>query len=198
MRPQITVIAVIVIALLAGFFVFSLKKDKNAQPANTAPQTQQQVAAKKQPESNPAPAAQAPVITRKEDSLWAKRCAGQDLKSCEVFQTLVLKQNNMRIAEVAISLPEGHEGSAKMAVILPLGIILSKGITVQVDNNAALKTPLYSCNNAGCLAHITLSPVLTKTMREGKTLNIVFLDSTHKKIKVEMALKGFSQALSEL
>ncbi|MCB1530554.1 MAG: invasion associated locus B family protein [Rhodospirillales bacterium] len=129
------------------------------------------------------------------NSAWVRRCIDKRQNQCEAFQSLVLKQNNMRIAEVAVSLPEGVTKDAKMAVVLPLGIVVGKGIALQVDENEALKIPVYSCGQDGCVSHMNLSPDFVKTMRAGKVLKIIFLDAKQKKIKVEMTLKGFSSAL---
>lgn len=128
---------------------------------------------------------------------WTKRCAEKDQKACEIFQRLIVKKNNMRLVEVAVSLLDNGQ-SARAGIVLPLGIMVAPGVALQVDEGTPHNAKIQSCTNGGCFALLDLPKSFVDAMRTGKLLNIGFLDGQKKQIKIEMSLNGFAGKLDQL
>lgn len=134
------------------------------------------------------------------EPFWAERCDktkkadGPKRGRCEISQSLVVKQNNQRFAEMAVSYPEG-KAKARGVVIAPLGILLQAGMTMKIDDGKPFKFQARYCDVSGCHAFVDLSEEILDTMRNGKKITISFHALNQKQINVQMSLEGFGKAL---
>lgn len=132
------------------------------------------------------------------DETWPMRCMGQGQSYCEIFQRLIEKDSGVRVAEFAIGFPEGSE-TARGAIILPLGIVLTEKSLLQVDEDGTVYGfDVRYCTQEGCFGFIDVGPDLLREMKMGGALNISFITMQGEAYTVELNLMGFTAALDKL
>lgn len=150
-------------------------------------------------QTNPAAGASATTAGQagKPTEFWAKRCNPDGEKYCEVFQRLSLKDSKQPLIEFAVGYPKNLE-TAQAAIVLPLGVILSEGVVLKVDDGAPAKANFRTCVTGGCFIVMNMPESFVSSMKTGKKMTVSFLDGTGKQINVEMSLEGFGQRLSDV
>lgn len=135
------------------------------------------------------------------DAPWSVRCEGEEQKvdkgRCEMFQRLVLKENGMRVAEMAIGFPSGKK-DARGALILPLGMMLAEGAQMKIDDGQLFKFNIRYCLKDGCYAFLNLNEKLLGLMRKGKTATIIFKMLDGKEAVIPLSLSGFTKAVEQI
>lgn len=138
---------------------------------------------------------------------WVTRC--DDIKDgdkvtgkyCEAFQRLSVMEKDaapetaQRLAEFAIGYPPGEKGKAKGALILPLGILVSKKTKISIDGKDVMEFATRYCDNSGCIAMMDLNNSILDRMRKGNNMTIHSEAFTGQPLEITMSLKGFSTAL---
>ena len=140
-----------------------------------------------------------PVASQDEQaSNWVKRCnelkEGEKTAHCEIFQRLIVKESGQRIAEFAIGFPKDKQG-ARGVMILPLGMLLTEGVKMQVDEGQAFRFDVRYCTANGCFAFLTMGDPVLNMLKKGDTANISFKTLDGKDFSLSMSLKGFSKSL---
>lgn len=130
------------------------------------------------------------------DTGWNKRCEAKDKKKCEIFQQLVEANSKSRVAEFAIS-PETAKGASGV-IVLPLGILLEKGVGMQIDNGKIYRFNVRYCTAAGCFAYVNLEKTLMTSMKSGGTAKFIFLAGNGQNVNLLLSLKGFNKAIEQL
>lgn len=153
----------------------------------------------------PAPAAAAAPQQQKQqisDTGWSTRCTKDKEKKCEMFARLETVPAKQRVAEVALGFPqhskEIKEGEAEGVIILPLGMLLPTGASIQVDDGKLSSFTPRFCNNGGCFSVVKFDKALLDSLAKGKTLNLLFKTAEGRSIKMGIALKGFDKALKDV
>lgn len=131
---------------------------------------------------------------------WASRCvsgARNTAPDCSVEQRVLLQQNGQLLAAVTVSL--SHDASMPMIFIqTPLGLALSKGVTLKLDNRGPVTLPLQTCDQSGCYAATKMSSDFLDGMRTGKTMELRFFANNNNPIRVPMPLEGFADAYARI
>lgn len=135
---------------------------------------------------------------------WIVRCnegAPEEIKEkrgqCEIFQRLVLTDSNKRLIEFAIGFPSDRE-DARGIVVLPLGIMLEPGVSMEIDDGQPFKFNVRFCDPRGCYAYVNLNKDVLDMMRKGGKVTISFQTPEPKTLRIEMLLKGFTRKLKEI
>lgn len=184
MKLRFVVVVLVILAAAAGGYYFFAKKKNDAPTLASAGQAQT---------SAGKPAA------GEATEFWTKRCTPGDKPHCEVFQRLTVSETGQRLAELAIGYPPGKDGKAEAALILPLGVKVSEGVIITVDNSGPLRTPFQTCLPDGCLMVTELPNGFLETLNNGTTLRIAFMEfPSAKQYNVEMSLQGFKQAFADV
>jgi invasion protein IalB len=136
-------------------------------------------------------------VPSQQAGVWFKRCNDKAPTECEIFQRLVMKKSNMRLVEFALS-PIKNKKGVRIAVILPLGITVSKGIALQVDDHPQQNVAIQSCDQNGCYARVNFPWAFLEWMESGSILNVGFLANAPKPLKIEMSLKGLSEQVAAI
>lgn len=127
-------------------------------------------------------------------SPWVKRCEGP---VCEITQRLMDKKSETRVLEMAIGFPV-KGGDGRGVLVLPLGVDLSQGLSLRVDEQAPLGFKIRYCLIDGCYAFLTLPPDVLATMKKGSMASIDFMTFDGQAGKLPLTLEGFSKSLSEI
>lgn len=139
-----------------------------------------------------------PVASQAEaPSAWAKRCSEGPNSHCEIFWRYNLADTGQRVAEFAVGYPEGSK-TARGVMVLPLGVLLTEDVQMQIDGGQAFKFKVRYCTDAGCSAFLNMNEKLLDMFRAG-TLAVVTL-KTHQgqNVRIEVPLAGFGKTLAQI
>lgn len=131
---------------------------------------------------------------------WSVRCNAESndpAHRCEMFQRLVEKESGKRFAEFAIGFPEG-KNVARGAIVLPLGILLHEGNTMQIDDGPVFSFRVRYCMTDGCYAFIDLNDQVLAEMKKGLKAKLSLKSYQGTSMVVPVSLVGFTKALRDV
>lgn len=133
---------------------------------------------------------------------WEVHCVtlqnGKD--NCEMTQLLKQPDGNPVIDVQVAALPTGGKAVAGMTMVTPLMTMLTKGLTIVVDNGAPKTFPFLWCDRGGCYSRLGLLPQDLDQFRKGNqgTVTIVPIAAPDKTVSMALSLKGFTKAFDDL
>jgi invasion protein IalB len=125
---------------------------------------------------------------------WTVSCAvGNQGKICVLAQQQTAGQANQRLLAVEL---RPRDQNVEGTLVLPFGLALDKGVTLQVDDGPAW-TPLRirTCLPGGCLVDLVFDAKTLPLLRKGTTLKIKAVADGGKDTQLAVSLKGFPSAL---
>lgn len=158
-----------------------------------------------------------PAAAQSQDhGAWTIRCEGQGTnRQCETFQRLTDKATGERVIELAIgftspdklarpgriappSVAAAHGENARAAMVLPLGVSLTDGVTLNLDKKSRHDFQLRYCTPDGCYAYLTLSRPILDQFSRTLTASITFRTMDGEDVTLPIDPKGFSSALQSI
>ena len=128
--------------------------------------------------------------------LWSVNCSnlasGTEL-ICEMTQSIVLSENNQRLASAVFVKTAGQSGT-EAVLTLPFGLKFSDGLVAKVDDAEVAKLEFLTCEAQGCFARSSVSADWMSAMRAGAQLRIEAQNAQGEPITFGFDLTGFSQA----
>jgi invasion protein IalB len=166
-------------------------KPKAAQPKTPAAQSKEATAAPP-PSQAAAPPTQPPQFTY---SPWTKFCT-PDAQAKQVCITA--KDGRLEDGRVAVSAaliePEGEQRKILKVMVLPLGLQISLGTRVAVDQGQPMSGPYATCFPNACFADYEASAELVDRMKQGQTLIVQAISVNNQVISLPVPLKDFAKA----
>jgi len=125
---------------------------------------------------------------------WRVECAndGKQL-DCRTINRVLQRDTQQLIAAVAVRIPPDTRKPV-LAIQLPLGIQVTEGVTVRIDDRQTEHYPVQTCTQSGCIVGAPLGDALVGAMRGGRELKVAFHNLTNQTITVTMPLGGFALA----
>lgn len=137
---------------------------------------------------------------------WVVRC--DDVKDgdkivgkyCEMAQSISVVQPEadpktaQRLIEMVIGYPPADGGKAVGLSILPLGILVSEKVKVEIDGRKELDFNVRYCEAAGCIATFPLSEKDLDTLGKGSAMKLHMVTAAGQPVVIEMSLAGFAAA----
>ncbi len=160
------------------------------------PAGQQQPPAAQQPAPRP-PAVPQPVPETFDK--WTLRCF-QDAKgnqACRI-ETVVREENNRPQLAVTVRPPADPSQPAVATVTPPWGILMARGIDMQVDTQQALRIAVRTCLPSGCLADFSLIETINAQWQKGTTLKLTMAAANGQPLSIDVPLAGFPRAYARL
>ncbi len=128
---------------------------------------------------------------------WVYECAALAANKtlCSLSQTIISKTQNKRIVKFNLRRDENSKSIDFMA-ILPLGINLPTGASINIDSGKAYPLMLKTCTQQGCIAVYTTDSSFIKTLQNGQKLNISFtFAGAEKPITISGSTKGLTEGM---
>lgn len=128
---------------------------------------------------------------------WVVSCGKQgDTTRCAMSQQQQNAQSRQRI--LAIELQRAGD-QLTGALVLPFGLALDSGATLQVDDANPLPVARFrTCLPAGCVAPLAFKAETVQALSRGTTLKISAVADGGKPVTMSVSLKGFSAARDRL
>ena len=133
---------------------------------------------------------------------WRVHCnASEGAPSvCIMVQEVVFKKTGKRILQFVIRYTKNAD-TLIGDIILPLGIYLPAGVTMQIDKGQVFEIPVELCTDGrmrGCRARFSFDAALLAKTKAGGKANIVFQDSRQTPVPVPVSLTGFTAGLKAI
>ena len=127
---------------------------------------------------------------------WSLACQGTPKAVCAVSQQQT-QQNGQRV--LAIELRRGADGGVSGTLVLPFGLLLDAGVTLQIDDGQPRAPLRYStCLPGGCLAPLSFDAKTVAALRTATALKIKVQGMDKKEVALSVSLKGLAAALDRL
>lgn len=128
---------------------------------------------------------------------WTVGCglqtdADTTIKVCNLVQEQLDSRTRQRV--LAVEVRPGKD-TAKVVFILPFGLDLQKGLTVQVDDHTPSGTRQFrTCLPAGCVLEMKIDADLLTELGKGNQLKLHVMADGGKDAGLAISLKGFQAA----
>ena len=150
--------------------------------------------------------AAAPKVTQQPFGTWMYRCqelaiAGKPVKPvCELDQdvNVVENGNTQTVMRMAFGFPPGGMPGHIATFVLPLGVRLKPGVTLNADKGGELVIPYDFCTPGGCRATEILPKSLMVALRRGKLGQVKIVLNNGQPLVIEYSLNGFATGLQTL
>lgn len=129
---------------------------------------------------------------------WSVACrTGGKTKHCSMSQQQVGK-NRHRV--LAVELQASRDKGVTGVLVLPFGLLLDKGVTLQIDDKPALAPLRFrTCMPAGCLVPLTFDSDRVNALGKGAALKLkATAAGTNQEVDLTVSLKGFAAALDRI
>jgi invasion protein IalB len=130
---------------------------------------------------------------------WVLNCAvqrsdGDPKVTCSVSVEQIDKPSKRRLAAIAVT-PSENNG-AKGSLLLPFGLSLQNGATLQVDDGPVTDPLLFrTCLPSGCIVSLDWNGDSVNTLRRGSTLKIGVQSDGGQAASFSLPLKGLAGGL---
>jgi invasion protein IalB len=125
---------------------------------------------------------------------WRVACARPDGQMhCSLSQQMLDRDSHQRI--VAIELTPHLAGGTEGTLVLPFGLALDQGVTLQIDDGPVSPAMRFrTCLPAGCVVVLTLDNASITNLKTGRLLVIKAVGDNTQNLAFPMSLKGFAGA----
>ena len=141
---------------------------------------------------------------------WVVRCddlkEGDNIKGkyCEMVQSISVSKKDadpstaQRLFELAIGYPPVGGGKANGVMILPLGILVSEDVVMEIDGSKEKDVRVRYCDASGCVAAFELSEKEMEKLSKGRGMTVRTVAATNQPVTIELSLSGFSDAYKKI
>ncbi len=138
---------------------------------------------------------------------WMARCAlhetedGQQVRRCSMEQRLSWHDEKSGKTQqlLTVTLAPHQASGAEITILTPFGLLLDRGIVLQIDEGKSYSLPFQTCLPEGCLARGLLDEAILGQLRAGRILATKMVESTGAQVvRVEVSLKGFTASYARL
>jgi invasion protein IalB len=103
-----------------------------------------------------------------------------------------------RLVEFAIGYPDSKKKDAQGILILPLGVLVSEPVDIEIDEKKDFTAQIRYCDGGGCYAFADISSGMLDRMSKGQKFTLKARAANGKYFHIVMALTGFSKALEQI
>jgi invasion protein IalB len=134
---------------------------------------------------------------------WKVKCVttvqnGNPVRQCYLSQALFVTKTKQKIFEMLIEAP-GNKNLSPGAIILPLGILLAKGVTVSVSGQKPFALGIRTCNAGGCISRFSFDTNMINVFKGAGKASFHMVDAgSGKPINLTLSLAGFSAVHTRL
>nr|VFK31848.1 MAG: Invasion protein IalB, involved in pathogenesis [Candidatus Kentron sp. MB]VFK32463.1 MAG: Invasion protein IalB, involved in pathogenesis [Candidatus Kentron sp. MB]VFK75594.1 MAG: Invasion protein IalB, involved in pathogenesis [Candidatus Kentron sp. MB] len=129
---------------------------------------------------------------------WTLLCQGKG-QPCALTQQIMMEIGETKKPVVDFSFVHIGKPRALHAILrLPLGIALTRGVSLQIDKKTSITGSISHCKYEGCFSLGRVTSELRKSLEGGKEAQIIFYDLAGKGMMVPSSLRGVTAGLKAL
>jgi invasion protein IalB len=128
---------------------------------------------------------------------WQVACSQQGTaKRCALSQSQAQK-NGQRVLAIEFNAPSGNTVAG--ILVLPFGLALDKGVTLQIDDKPAGQPLRFrTCLPAGCVVPVSFDAPTLTVLRAGVALKVKATADGGQDVPFSISLQGFATALDRV
>ena len=88
--------------------------------------------------------------------------------------------------------------TAVLDVITPLGVVLTEGLSIVIDDGPQESAPFQICTEQGCLVREPVDDDLIKRLKLGGSASVSVIAANQGEVKAVLSLSGFTKAYDSL
>lgn len=131
---------------------------------------------------------------------WQLTCdtpPGARSEQCAIIQNVAAQsQPNVSMSVVIFNTADGE--ATLLRVIAPLGVLLTRGLGLKIDQKDLGKVGFVRCTPGGCIAEVAMDTDLVNTFRSGLEALFIVFSTPEEGIGIPVSLKGFNDAFTAL
>ena len=128
--------------------------------------------------------------------IWSVNCVGTsgglDCRAVEAVRVTDTAQ-----AAVAVHVPPDTKKPV-MTILIPLGIYLPAGATLQFGQDAAKTLPFQTCEVSGCLAEYAITGAEITAMLKGEVVTITIQSRNQQPLPLQLPVASFPAAYAKI
>jgi len=131
---------------------------------------------------------------------WQIRCdtpPGAQDEQCALMQS-VMAEDRPNVGLTVIVLKIADQKNRLMRVVAPMGVLLSYGLGLKIDQTDVGRAGFVRCLTTGCVAEVVLDDNLVKQLRAGQSATFVIFQTPDEGIGFPISLKGFGEGYDKL
>lgn len=148
---------------------------------------------------------QKPNVTRTPVGDWTKLCIN-DGADCVIEQIGKTAEGEeaFSIQVEKLATPQDVNGAKVESVAnirVPLGVVLTQGLRLKIDQGQESVSPYFICQPNGCVVRAPLQPELLTSLKAGAKAQFTFtvvVNSQPKRVPIDISLSGFTRAYDGL
>jgi invasion protein IalB len=120
---------------------------------------------------------------------------------CQMIQDIRVQQEDADTPQTIMRVRVGYDEEQQVAAAMfqmPLGLLLTQGMLMQVDDADALRIPIQTCTAQGCRTVVPLDATQDALFRSGTQLKIGLVSYRGQPIAMGVSLIGFGAGLDAL
>jgi invasion protein IalB len=131
---------------------------------------------------------------------WEVACKapppGAKKEICALVQTVAAEDDDNVV--ISVHFLKYSDGTRVLRIFTPLGVALSKGMRLNIDDTHTVQAGYSRCAQYGCFAQIEPDDQLFELLKTGKRVLIVIYRTQEAGIGIPISLAGFNAALAAL
>jgi len=131
---------------------------------------------------------------------WQIRCEtapGAPGEQCALVQS-VTAEDRPNVGLTVIVLKTADQKTRILRVFAPLGVLLSKGVGLNIDQNFIGSANFERCLQNGCMANVQMDEKLIAQLKSGKQAIFLIYQTPEEGIGIPLSLSGFSVGFDRL
>lgn len=131
---------------------------------------------------------------------WVSQCSSSTRKAepdCSMENRILIKSTGQVFFSSTLQvLAKTREPVVVLRV--PLGLDMSEGVAVKIDDSFTEKYRLQTCEQSGCYVQVKSPEKIISAMQKGKILRAVLKSNNGKEILISIGLDGFSDIYRDI
>lgn len=128
---------------------------------------------------------------------WQVGCLDKPGGPCSAYQELLRPDTRQWVLRVEFM--RERQGRTPATLMLPLGVLLSEGVTLRIDDAPPSKPyPIAVCQSQGCVLPLMLDADMMRALTQGRWLTVRMVSGRGESIELPVSLAGLAAALANL
>jgi len=141
-------------------------------------------------------------VKRTDFNSWEVACLADD-SNCAMAQIGNDATGNPVLEVVVRKLPEPLEAGGEVAiavldVITPLGVVLTEGLSLKIDDGEDARAPFQVCTEQGCLVREPIAEELISQFKRGSGATVSVIAANQGVVSATISLSGFTAAYDSM
>lgn len=143
-----------------------------------------------------------PEVTKNGD--WFVGCQqvavdGGSVKACEMQQILEDTKSGQTIVRISVIYPHKSKKPV-LRILTPLGVLLQKGLALQIDDGKAIVMPFAICvaKPPACIVDGVMEDDIVSAMKRGNGGTLTLSFANNQVVKAPFSLNGFTKSITSI